>query len=269
MMQHKSYNRFSILGEDEQLNATLTIPWDKNTAIGLGVSIAFCTLILLIFLVKREYEESRYIEIGSVPTEILNFGMGDGTGLSAGNLTKEGARKKGNTPPSNLHDAEQGRAKNNVKTGSSAEFGESSNIQAVAELSGKESDAGATKEGTAEETIGSKKGLIDGSGLGDWGTGKGKGYGFGDVDWGGGGNRWVLPGHKHLPKFPKNVRSSGTIKLRFYVEPDGTVSRIIPITRDNPQLERAAIAALKKWKFNEIKEEKVMVGIIPFTFQLR
>jgi TonB family protein len=268
MMQHKSYNRFSILGEDEQLNATLTIPWDRNTAIGLGVSIAFCTLILLLFLVKREYEESRYIEIGSVPTELLNFGKGDGTGKSKGNLTKEGAKQKGDTPISNIHDAEKGRAQNNVDATSTAEFGESAQVRAVAELSGKEKDAAASATGDAEKSVGSSDGLVDGTGLGDWGSGKGKGYGFGDVEWGGGGNRWLV-GKKYLPNFPKNVRQSGAIKLKFEVMPDGTVGKIYPLVKSDPRLERAAIEALKKWRFNKIERDVVMVGTIPFTFKLK
>ncbi len=270
MMQHKSYNKFSILGENEQLNATLTIPWDRNTAIGLAVSIAMCTLILLLFLIKREYDESRYIAIGSVPTEILNWGMGDGTGISKGNLTEEGAKQKGEIPPSNLHDAERGRTKNNAESSSSnLDFGESAQVRAVTELAGRSTDAAASSDGHAEESIGTTDGLIDGSGLGDWGSGKGKGYGFGDVEWGGGGNRWVLPGEKHLPKFPKNVKSSGTIKLRFEVLPDGTVGKITPLVRDNPILEQAAIKALRKWKFNKIDRDVIMVGIIPFTFKLK
>ena len=107
------------------------------------------------------------------------------------------------------------------------------------------------------------------SGLGSRGKGKGKGDGFGEIDWGGGGGRIVL--NKVLPKFPDNVKSSSQIVLQFKVLSDGTVVSVIPIQKADPELEEAAIKALKKWRFNPLPDgqKEIMVGRIPLTFILR
>lgn len=265
-MQHKSYNSFSFDYDEDQMRTTLVVPWDRFTAIGLAVSIAISLLILLLFIGSSHNEKNRYIEIGTVPTVLLNFGMGDGTGKSSGNLTEEGSKKRGDTPPTNLHDASTATSTASSDNTSSSTLEESNNVVAVTTLPGETTQVGASN-GDAPNTIGSADGTWGGSGLGKRGTGKGKGYGFGDIDWGGGGNRWLV-GNKILPKFPKGVKISGTIKLKFYVHPDGTVGKIIPIQKADPRLERAAMEALKRWRFNPIKGNTIMVGIIPLTFKL-
>jgi TonB family protein len=266
-MQQKSYSRYSYIDNDEQIQATILIPWDKYTAIGVGVSVLLISLTLLLFLIKKEATSSRYIEIGSVPTVILSFGMGDGTGLSHGNLTEEGVKKQGETPPTNLHDATTAAATTQSDAVSNATLDESSNIRAVSELSSTTTNKGSEK-GDSPNNFGAPDGSWGGRGLGSTGTGKGAGYGFGDIDWGGGGNRWIV-GEKVLPKFPADVNVSATIKLRFEVSPDGTVTKITPIQRADPRLEKAAIEALKKWRFNPIEGNTIMVGTIPLTFRLK
>lgn len=267
-MQQKSYYRPSYLDENLTSEGNIVIPWDKYTAIGVAVSAGICVLILLVFLaVEQRKGRSRNIQIGSVPTVILNFGLGDGTGISSGNLTKEGAAQKGEDAPSNLHDASTATSTRQASETSTATLEESSNVVAVSELSGERTREG-SEAGDATETIGTPDGSWGGRGLGDSGSGRGKGYGLGDIDWGGGGNR-IIVGEKYLPDFPKNVRVSATIKLKFWVAPDGTVARIVPIKRADPRLEQAAMEAIKKWRFNPIKDQITMVGVIPITFTLK
>lgn len=87
-----------------------------------------------------------------------------------------------------------------------------------------------------------------------------------DIEWGGGGTRIVL--HKVLPRYPQGHNVSGRLRLRFTVLPDGTVGAIVPLQRTDPLLERAAIEALRQWRFNPLPNPVEMVGIITFTFEL-
>lgn len=245
----------------------IQLPWDSNTARGFGVSL----ILVIIFLFFAQYwnvnkAHVRTIELNSVPLVLLNFGDGDGTGISKGNLTKEGASRKGETAQSVLEDAATPALTKQVKNAAENDPNEISNPIPVKELSSATKTTGST-QGAGTRDIGSNDGVTDGSGLGSRGTGKGKGYGFGDIEWGGGGNRIVL--HKPLPKFPVGVNTNAELKFRFTVMPDGTVGRIIPLQKPDPRLETAALAALRQWRFNVLKEDVVMEGVIPLSFVLR
>jgi len=41
-----------------------------------------------------------------------------------------------------------------------------------------------------------------------------------------------------------------------------------PLMKGDPALEKSAMEALRNWKFNPLKVDKVMEGIITFTFRL-
>jgi TonB family protein len=56
--------------------------------------------------------------------------------------------------------------------------------------------------------------------------------------------------------------------LKFTVSPEGVVTSIIPLQKGDPVLERSAIEALRQWRFNRLKENKEMYGIITFTFRV-
>ncbi|MEI6090454.1 MAG: TonB family protein [bacterium] len=253
--------------KDDEPGFRIVIPWDKNTARGLAVAITLCLLLLIIFTkVHPPAYDDRFILIKSVPLELLNLGEGDGTGKSKGNLTPEGAAHLGEAPLTNIHDAATAEKKAFDKNSESSDETEASTYLPVTELKNNRKSEGSAG-GKGDENVGTKNGESWGMGLGDKGTGKGLGSGFGDIEWGGGGNRIVLS--KQVPKFPKNVKTSATIKVKFYVQPDGSVSKIIPLQKADPELERAVIEALKKWRFNPIKSDVVMVGTIPITFILR
>lgn len=252
---------------EEETSLQIKLPWDTNTARGFGISILIVSFILIFiswFHIQKPYV--RNIEIKSVPIVLLNFGDGDGTGMSKGNLTKEGASRKGQQAESILQDAASPALTKQVKNATYQDDNQISNPIPVKELSSTNKVSGSEK-GFGTKDIGTSDGVSDGPGLGSRGTGKGKGYGFGDIEWGGGGNRIVL--HKPLPVFPSGVNTNAELKFRFTVMPDGTVGRIIPLQKADPRLETAALTALRQWRFNVLKEDIVMEGIIPLSFVLK
>lgn len=253
---------------EEEKSLQVNIPWEKNTAIGFaGGVISAIILVFVLAYTTISPPERRILPDNTVPLTILNFGPGDGTGLSSGNLTEEGRKNKGKDANNALEDAQRAAnteyQKNNNTT---TDFAEASDVRIVDRIkSGEKVDS--VQGGRDKFNIGSPDGLTDGRGLGSRGSGKGAGLGFGDIDWGGGGNRTVL--YKTLPKFPSGVRTSAHIKMRFTVLPDGTVGKITPLQKADPRLEQAAKEALSKWRFNPLNEDVVMVGTIPLTFRLR
>jgi TonB family protein len=242
----------------------LVIPWDKFTARGFFIASAMVLLLLLLAMfIDVKVDPYIRLEEQTTPITILNFGKGDGTGVSKGNLTREGARKSGKTSPNQLEEAQQTSRTKSPKT-ASTDITQSNNIKPIKDIptqnpSKNQSDATSSKE------VGAKNGLQSGDGLGEKGTGKGKGEGLGEIEWGGGGNRTVL--NKIIPSFPTGATSS-QIRIRFIVHPDGTVGTMIPLQKGDPLLERAAMDALRRWKFNPIAGNIEMTGIIPFTFKL-
>lgn len=252
---------------EENTALQIQLPWDNNTAKGFGISLAIMILILL-FVTNWNINKAhvRSIQFNSVPLVLLNFGDGDGTGISKGNLTKEGDSRKGKTAQSVLEDAAAPAITKQVKNAAEQDDSQISNPIPVKELS-TATKVNGSESGSGTRDIGKGEGLTDGSGLGSRGTGKGMGYGFGDIEWGGGGNRIVL--HKPLPKFPTGVNTNAELKFRFTVMPDGTVGRIIPLQKADPRLETAALAALRQWRFNVLKDDVVMEGVIPLSFVLR
>lgn len=253
--------------KDENYAFQFKIPWHANTAKGLAVAIPTTLILLLLLnLIRDPQPEARQLITNTVPLELLSFGYGDGTGMSKGNLSREGVAHKGALPQSELHDAEIAAKTRISKVAATTDITESSNIVARREISSTEKTT-SNEIGSSARNIGSPDGEDWGTGLGTRGTGPGKGEGFGDIEWGGGGNRVVLV--KKIPTFPPGVNTSAQIKIRFTVRPDGTVGSIVPLQKADPRLERAAIEALRQWRFNPIKEDIEMVGIIPFTFRLR
>ncbi len=87
------------------------------------------------------------------------------------------------------------------------------------------------------------------------------------LDWGGRGTRKILRWEK--PTFPQGVQKEIDIKVRFIILPDGSVVSPIPLIKADTQLEDAAIAALKTWKFeplrpNQVQFEQNVVITIPY-----
>lgn len=257
----------SALKENSR-NLNINIPWDSNTAKGFGIAMLITSLIwLLTPYFNLEQPKPREVK-RSIPIELLNFGSGDGTGLKSGNLTEEGASVKGDKPEINIEDAQISSNTKVNKNVDISEIDQASKFNTQKELESKNKSQ--TKiAGDDQKSVGTQDGSdIAGSGLKNRGSGRGAGDGFGDIDWGGGGNRVLIS--KKLPKFPSGVKSSAKIELRFKVLSDGTVSHVIPIKKADPELELAAINAIKQWRFNPLPDsETEMWGTIPLTFILR
>jgi TonB family protein len=74
----------------------------------------------------------------------------------------------------------------------------------------------------------------------------------------------------YRPPLPRPVATvSGTISLRFWVRPDGTIGKIIPVVRGEPELEKTAIEFLSKWRFETLQNStEDQWGILPIHFKL-
>jgi protein TonB len=250
---------------DNKESFSIKIPWDRNTYLGFTISVLLSTILVFLaslFTMKQPkiYEQKSNV----IPNELMIFGEGDGTGMSKGNLTQEGESHKGKLPTNQLEDA---KISTNGKVSSTTKLNpEDGNVIPSKNVSiADKSDPNAN--GSDKENIGNPKGSELGRGLGNKGSGAGLGTGLGDIEWGGGGNRVVL--QKKIPVYPQGVNNSGTIRIKFTVLPDGTVDKMIPLEKADPRLERAAMEALRQWRFNPIKDNVAMEGIITMAFKLR
>ncbi len=258
------YDNTRIYEDNEEIRLKIIINKNLSVAFFVGTPIVLILIALLAFI--RDIEpEDRVIKYNTVPVTMLNFGMGDGTGMSKGNLTAEGIAHKGKTPASELHDAEIASKTRTSTANAETDVNVSSNIKTVGDIGS--TDKKQESQGNAASNVGLSTGSEDGQGLGGRGFGHGRGEGFGDIEWGGGGNRYVL--QKKLPKYPKGVTASGQVKIRFRVRQDGTISSIILLQKVDPALEKAAVDALRQWRFNPLDTNMDMEGIIPFTFRLK
>jgi outer membrane biosynthesis protein TonB len=72
-----------------------------------------------------------------------------------------------------------------------------------------------------------------------------------------------------LPSYP--VEAEAVITIRFEVRPDGTVGRIQPIRRMNPELEAEVTRTLRSWRFSRLPAnapQDSQFGVITFRFVL-
>ncbi|NGP87270.1 energy transducer TonB family protein [Fodinibius halophilus] len=71
---------------------------------------------------------------------------------------------------------------------------------------------------------------------------------------------------------PTNTTDAeATITIRFEVKPDGTVGRIIPLKKMNPELEREVMKTLRSWRFSQLPSgvpQQSQWGTITFRFVL-
>ncbi len=86
------------------------------------------------------------------------------------------------------------------------------------------------------------------------------------IEWEGKINRIKVSGE--MPRFPEGVRESAIVKFKVVVLPDGTIERIFPIEKANPEFERSVFEALQSWKFNAISENVKQSGVIIFNFKV-
>jgi TonB family protein len=77
---------------------------------------------------------------------------------------------------------------------------------------------------------------------------------------------------RYYPTYPPGKQVEVTILLKFYVEPDGLVTNIVPLQRGDTELEKIACAAMRKWRFEPLPKNVPQVrqwGTIPLKFRLK
>lgn len=71
---------------------------------------------------------------------------------------------------------------------------------------------------------------------------------------------------------PENTTGiEATLTIRFEVKPDGTIGRIIPLRKMNPELEREVMRTLRSWRFSRLPSgvpQQSQWGTITFRFVL-
>ncbi|MFQ6672062.1 MAG: energy transducer TonB [Candidatus Tectimicrobiota bacterium] len=73
----------------------------------------------------------------------------------------------------------------------------------------------------------------------------------------------------YRPAAPKvTVERETAVLLKFWVRPDGTVGRVVPLRKGDPRLEAVAVRFLKGWRFNALSEQaEEQWGTIPIVFR--
>jgi TonB family protein len=80
--------------------------------------------------------------------------------------------------------------------------------------------------------------------------------------------REVISKPVHLPRL--NIDTEVTIRLKFWILPDGTIGEVVPLQRGDVRLERAATEYLKGWRFTPVNPNSPEVwGIVPITYKLQ
>ncbi len=75
----------------------------------------------------------------------------------------------------------------------------------------------------------------------------------------------------YQPPPPEIITTSAvTLRLKFWVHPDGTVGRIVPLVRADAEIEKNAIAFLEKWRFEPVRKDLGdQWGILPIQLKLQ
>ncbi|GIV56073.1 MAG: hypothetical protein KatS3mg040_0841 [Candidatus Kapaibacterium sp.] len=257
--------------EQSKLELRIRIPWDSNTAKGFVAAVSLLTLLgLLVGSLPPSKEKPPVL-----PYEVLatvNFGAGDGTGGSKGNLSPEGLTQRARRSAALLEDAQRSAPRSRHvtrRTPSSQEGGRFTPVASDATQKSRAQDSVTGRnaaDGNSRTTIGDRQGPAQGTGRGTSGSGQGAGLGLGDIEWGGRGGAIVV--RKVIPTAPENLARSTIVKLRFLVSPQGDVIDVRPLVRGAPEAESAAIRALRQWRFRPLKADSVLVGIITFRFDV-
>ena len=109
--------------------------------------------------------------------------------------------------------------------------------------------------------------------LGGMGGGSGGGIGARagySIDWGGTGGRRLLSGR--IPQYPNGTDKEMAVILEFSVLPDGSVVKIIPTRKTDELLERAAVEALRTWRFEPLPTQltqNMQMGEATFSFTFK
>lgn len=72
-----------------------------------------------------------------------------------------------------------------------------------------------------------------------------------------------------IPKYPEGIQKTTSVKIKFEVLSDGSITNLLIVKKADPILEKISISALKQWKFNKLSEDIVQIGYITFIYQLK
>lgn len=91
-----------------------------------------------------------------------------------------------------------------------------------------------------------------------------------NIQWDGGLSRNRISGV--LPSFPPGATQELQVAVRFRVRPDGTMFGMTVIQKGDPRYERAALDAMRTWRFNALPagvKQADQIGTALFHFKLR
>ncbi len=259
--------RYLNRSEPEGITFHIPIAWDGISARSLVYSTCIlCVILLLMSTVNVSVDKRNIVRNDTTRIELMDikFGRGNGKGVSKGDLTEEGATRKGDPTKPLLNQQTTNPAK-----GSATIAANQTNtlVPTKNATNSTTTDSIKTKSGSKVANSGLLDGIENATGKGKIGNGEGKGVGLGTVDWGGGGNRIVL--YKPMPKYPDGQNGSPKLRFRIVVSPEGSIITVTSLDKGEPAFEESSMRALRKWQFNKIDSPQNMVGVITFSFQLR
>ncbi|MEW6378316.1 MAG: energy transducer TonB [bacterium] len=92
-----------------------------------------------------------------------------------------------------------------------------------------------------------------------------------DIEWSGKPRR-ILYKPPYPPRYPEGYQgqTQGRIRLKFWVDSQGSVVRVVPMQKLDPRLDVVATEYLRKYRFEPVSKGRgdLEWGIIPFSFRL-
>lgn len=92
-----------------------------------------------------------------------------------------------------------------------------------------------------------------------------------DIEWSGKPRR-ILYRPAYPPRYPEGYQgqTQGRIRLKFWVDSQGYVVRVVPMQKLDPRLDVVATNYLRQYRFEPVSKKKgdLEWGIIPFSFRL-
>ena len=76
---------------------------------------------------------------------------------------------------------------------------------------------------------------------------------------------------KVVPKYPPGLQKEVMVRIQLVVDPDGTVTSLIPLQKGDPILDEISLKALSQWKFAPLPSDLPQLpqeGQITFIFRL-
>jgi len=76
---------------------------------------------------------------------------------------------------------------------------------------------------------------------------------------------------KVVPKYPPGLQKEVMVRIQLVVDPDGTVTSLIPLQKGDPILDEISLKALSQWKFAPLPSDRPQLpqeGQITFIFRL-